>query len=274
MDYSASMPPGIAAFLAEPAFIGFNHADLAQPFAGLLHPEDTARAAEYAARYHRPLATDLLTPFEGIAAELSKPGYLQTETGWGILPNGAATVAVLTPMPNVAAHMWDWWFSWHSAASARYKIWAPAEHLVALWKDGEGEHPGEKSYIGRTSLIKEHIGSVLLEGAIRFVEPASIGFLPEAFDGTVICGRAGEVLAPVEHTWLIHQLRNTETGCEMRSRFFLGQDPQFTHNGAPLPPPDPAVQRPGPVPAELLVHCATEMHHLAGILRQLYEMYH
>jgi hypothetical protein len=268
---SAAAPdPGIARFRATEAYLGYRAPDSARPYAAYLCGEDEARSAGIAAAHARPAPAALFAPFAGIAEALSAPGYLPVETGWTVLADGPAVVAMHTKMPNARADMWDWWFAWHGSEAARYKLWAPSDHLYAGWRDGDGERPGGKSYIGRTSLIKERIGSIYLEGAIRFVEPQSIGFIPGAFDGTVICGRAGEVGAPIEHTWLIHQLRNTDDGCEMRSRFYLGQDPVFTTTGAALPPPDPAQPRPGPVPAELLAHCAKEMHHLAGFLPDLY----
>lgn len=267
-----AVAPGLAAYEADPATFGLAANDLAEPYARFFRPEDKARSAGFM-KYAAPLPQGSLEAFADVAAALSRPGYLPVETGWCVQPNGVATIAVLTPMPGVTPAMWDWWFAWHGCAPGRYKLWAPSEHLAAFWRDGEGERPGHKSYIGRTSLIKEHIGSVYLEGAIRFTDPAEIGFIPGAFAGTVICGRAGEVRAPVEHTWLIHQVRAVPGGAEMRSRFYLGQDPVFTHTGAPVPEPGPGGQKPGPKPAELLVHCATEMHHLAGFLPELYGLY-
>ena len=267
-QHDPNSAPGVAAFQALPAYLGFQDTDLTEPYARFLCAEDAARAAEIAAQHRTPLAPDVFPAFADLAAELSRPGYGAHETGWSVRADGVCVVAALTPMPGVNAAMWDWWFSWHGAASSRYKIWSPAAHLVARWKDGDGDRPGLKSYIGRTSLIKEMIGSTRLKGAIRFVDPASIGFAPDAFDGTVICGRAGEVDLPVEHTWLIHQLRNTDDGCEMRSRFYLGQDLMI--NGMPIPARPPGQSRPGPNPVELLEHCALEMHHLAGFLPELY----
>lgn len=267
---SPAQPASISAFHALPAYYGYRADDAEMPYAHFLQSEDHVRAAQIGMAHRSPVPPQTITPFAEVAASLSSPGYLAHETGWCGLAGGACAVAVYTAMPGVRAAMWDWWFAWHGSESARYKLWAPAAHLAAFWKDGAGDAAGAKSYIGRTSLIKETIGSVYLEGAIRFVEPASIGFMPGAFDGTVICGRAGEVDAPIEHTWLIHQVRNTPDGCEMRSRFYLGQDPMLTTTGATLPPPAPDRPRPGPIPVELLEHCATEMHHLAGFLPELY----
>ncbi len=267
-QHSENPEPGFATFHAQPAYLGFRDADFAQPYARFLRDEDAARAARIAAQHRTALAPDRYPAFADLPASLSRPGYGAHETGWSIQDSGTCVVAVHTPMPGVDAAMWDWWFSWHGGDSSRYKIWSPAAHLVASWRDGAGERSGLKSYIGRTSLIKEMIGRTYLQGAIRFVDPASIGFAPDAFDGTVICGRAGEVDKPIEHTWLIHQVRNTDQGCEMRSRFYLGQDP--TINGTKLPAHPPGQPRPGPIPIELLEHCATEMHHLAGFLPELY----
>ncbi|MDE8344981.1 MAG: hypothetical protein POH28_02220 [Acidocella sp.] len=260
----------ISEFHAETVYAGYREADANSTYARFLKPEDPGWAEAITQACALPLPTEEITPFTEIAATLSRPGYLPHETGWGALANGTGFVSAHTPMPGVRPDMWDWWFSWHGSESARYKLWAPSEHFVAHWRDGDGERPGLKSYIGRTSLIKENIGSTFLQGAIRFVDPAVVGFVPGAFDGTVICGRAGEVDAPVEHTWLVHQVRATQDGCEMRSRFYLGQDPQFTHTGEPLPKPPPGAPRPGPVPLELMRHCLTEMHHLAGFLPVLH----
>ncbi len=260
---------GVAAFRALPAYLGYRAGDAALPYERFLQPEDSNRSAQISAAHRLPLPQDAIEPLSELASALSRPGYLAHEIGWCPLSSGALAVAVHTAMPGVRAAMWDWWFAWHGSASARYKLWAPGAHMAAFWKDGQGERAGAKSYIGRTSLIKEMIGSVYLEGAIRFVEPASLGF-PADFDGTVICGRAGEVGAPVEHTWLIHHVRNTPDGCEMRSRFYLGQDPVLTTTGAPLPPSPRDQPQGGPIPAELLVHCTTEMHHLAGFLPALH----
>jgi hypothetical protein len=271
---SAAAPllaPGVAKFRSADIYPGYRDADFARPFAKYLTGEDTVREAVIVAAHAAPRPAAGFQPFSGVAASLCALGHLPVETGWCSLPSGGAVVAVHTAMPGLRAEMWDWWFAWHGSEPARYKLWAPSAHYAAIWRDGEGERPGYKSYIGRTSLIDEDIGRVHLRGAIRFVEPASIGFPPDAFDGTVICGRAGEIEVPIEHTWLIHQVRNTADGCEMRSRFYLGQDPVNTATGQSLPKAPPEAPRPGPIPAELLVHCAVEMHHLAGFLPALYQ---
>src|SRR4051794_30174271 len=41
-------------------------------------------------------------------------GYDEVETGYCVLPNGAAYVAVNNKFPGVTLDMINWWFAWHS----------------------------------------------------------------------------------------------------------------------------------------------------------------
>lgn len=261
---------GLSAFTAAVTYPGYRVEDHAHSFSRFLAPLDRIRSAELRALHAEPLNSGLFQTFNEIPAALSAPGYLPIETGWTVFPNGSAVVAVHTPMPGVSPIMWDWWFSWHGSDAARYKLWHPDEHLFAIWKDGDGERPGRRSYVGRVSLIKEFIGETYLEGALHFVPPESLGFEAGTFRGTVICGRAGEVHVPVEHTWIIHQVRETPEGAEMRSRFYLGESPRNSITGESL---QPVAAKAGPKPLELLGHCAEEMHHLAQFLPELYRAF-
>ncbi len=60
------------------------------------------------------------------------------------------------------------------------------------------------SYIGRTSLVTEYIGSELTRVAIQFVEPAVLGHA-----GVAITARVGSPDVPVDIGWLVHQIRPT-----------------------------------------------------------------
>lgn len=231
--------------------------------------------------FNGPVPLGEVTPLEQYGESIARQGYLPMETGWAVLPDGGVHVAVLTRMPRVKAHMWDWWFSWHGTDPSRYKLWHPESHFYATWADNRGDlsSTDPKSYIGRTSLIDEYVGGILLQGSVRFVDPAELSVDAEAFDGTVICGRAGGVMNPVEYGWLMHQVRNTSNGAEMRSRFYLGTA-QSLRAGLPddvaqslkregLPPPGmPHAER---FAMSLLYHCAQEMNHLGRFLPELYE---
>jgi hypothetical protein len=218
------------------------------------------------------LAPPLFTSVEDVGAMAE--GDEPVETGFAVHPDGSITVNALTPMPGVTPAMWDWWFGWHGCDDRRYKLWHPRAHLSAQWADGGDDI----AYVGRTSHVVEYLGSTLAHAAIRFVPPAELGLdLP---DGEVaICARTGSSQHPVDLGWLVHHVRPTEGGSEMRSRFWLGG-----RHTAPRRP-NPVLDRVVPPVANrmvgldaraasaLLVHCAQEMAHLAARLPALHERF-
>jgi hypothetical protein len=224
------------------------------------------------------LAPELLPPVER-AADLQRPGYALVETGFVLAPDGAARIATLTRMPGVAPALWDWWFAWHGSEAQRYKLWHPRAHVGVGWAD---RHNDLAHYVGRTSHVVEYVGSTLFRIAIRFVPPASLGFDEQRLSAAgevAICARAGLSGAPMDTGWLVHHLRPVEGGCEMRSRFWIG--------GANVRPRGSSgtlggwigrlaarSARPTATQAnELLVHCAQEMSHLAGLLPEIHAMF-
>lgn len=202
------------------------------------------------------------------AAVLLEQGYEPVETGWTWSRKAGVRVNCLTPMPGVTPAMWAWWFAWHGADSDRYKLWHPRAHLAVQWADGGDERAG---YVGRTSRVVEYLGARRMRFAISFMAPETFGL-----DGTVlarrgevaICARAGLDGSRFTSGAMIHQLRPTSDGCEMRSRFWmLGEDLRIGRLGpvmTRLIPPQRSEAE------ALLVHCAEEMGHLAAILPALY----
>jgi hypothetical protein len=221
-----------------------------------------------------PSAADAIPSVKEVRSLLA-PGYSPLETGYTLQPDGSLRVAVLTPMPDVSPRMWDWWFGWHGSHDSRYKIWHPTAHLSAAWQDGGLE----EGYIGRVSMIQEYIGKSLEKANIAFCDPAELG-LPAAkladLDKEVfICARLGYTRLPLDFGWLVHQVRRTEGGAEMRSRFWLG-GPHVALRGGP-PFASRILQRLARLPQkqaiELLQHCGEEMNHLAGVLPDLYSKF-
>ena len=90
-----------------------------------------------------------------------------------------------------------------------------------------------------------------------------------------ICARLGSPDLPVDVGWLIHHVRPTPGGSEMRSRFWMGGamvQVRARNSGIRLADRvvRPVAARMLPDPRDLLVHCAQEMNHLAGFLPELH----
>lgn len=262
------------AFTAIDARIGLHGLERDLPYAYFFEP-GIAPVQDQAAEALRkgPVPHETFTSFESYAEEMLRPGYLPVETGWTLFPDGVMGVAVLTRMPGVRAEMWDWWFAWHSEEPQRYRLWHPEAHMVAHWAQSLPEAPlldHRERYIGRTSLVREIIGGIDMSLAIRFIDPDQVGVPAGSFDGTLIYGRTSPVDNPIEGGCLLHQVRNTPDGCEMRSRFYRNLNPACIGLPAGSPSADAAVRVRGP---GLLEHCAQEMNHLGRFLAELHRAF-
>ena len=265
----------------EARYLGYRAADLAQPYAKYMKAQvDPPQAHVAPALSAGPTPASQIPPRSRVVAELQQPGYRPIETGYGKLASGEIWVACLTDMPRVDPAMWDWWFAWHSAESARYKLWHPEAHAYADLRLDRSARTGltdREKYVNDTSYVDEAIGGHMDQLAISFQDPARYGFTPGAIDGTVICGTVGTALLPVNVGVLFHQVRRTATGSEMRSRFYLnvsgtrGLDTNAiacaVRRGAILPQQVLFDVKYG---AALLRHCAEEMNHLAQFLPELH----
>ncbi len=250
--------------LANSAYAGFFNSDMA-PL-----PEAVREAV-----LTGPIAQELM-PGIGAVQSFVKDRSAGIDTGFTYCSDGETRVFDLTKMPGVSPEMWKWWFAWHGSEDLRYKLWHPRAHVSASWADGKGE---TGDYVGRTSYVVEYIGAELLHGAIRFVRPSTLGIDEEelARSGAIaICARIGPQSPAIDAGWLVHHVYPVSGGSEMRSYFWLGGRHISSRSGNGLATGlirlmakvFPKATR---VPAaELLVHCAQEMGHLASILPGLY----
>jgi len=200
-------------------------------------------------------------------------GYFEVENGYCLNADGSAYVSVLTDMPNVTPEMWHWWFGWHGDSSEKYKLWHPEHHVSAEWKD---KVEGKIAYMDRVSHVVEYIGSTKGAAAIQFQKPSLIGlpdFDSQTSDAVYVVARIGLSDVPINFGWLVHQVRKTETGSEMRSRFWFG-GPHYAGRNGLVNLFVPIIRRLRKIPeeqaADMFIHCHQEMSHLAKFLPDLY----
>ena len=178
------------------AYLGYRDGDADTDYGAFFDPEMAALPGHVVtALQHGPQADQVLLEFDR-AAMLLDEGYQPTETGYGWLRTGGFQVSVRTDMPGVTPQMWQWWFGWHGSQTRRYKLWHPRAHASARWADGGGDG----SYVGRTSLIEEYLGSAYAKAAIRFSSPLSSGW------------RRRPTRSPSAHVWVRRRLRSTSDG--------------------------------------------------------------
>ena len=250
-------------------YTGYLAADYAAPYAKF-YRDSVEPVQGHVAGAIAASPVDHLPPLD-MVSQMLQEGYQPVETGYVAAPDGSLRVAVHTAMPGVTPRMWEWWFGWHGCRDNRYKIWHPLAHCSAQWQDGRDD----VAYIGRTSHVVEYIGDTLARANVRFVHPEELG-LPAATDEQVfICGRLGYTRFPLDVGWLVHQVRRTADGAEMRSRFWLaGPHIQIRAGGTMAKGLSGLLQRVVRLPerqaADLLQHCAEEMNNLASFLPAIY----
>jgi hypothetical protein len=260
--------------------LGFTDKERAtSPVARFFHPEMAPLPAHVREALLTGAVAHELLPSIGGARDLQQCGYWPVETGYTLAPDGSARVFVLTQMPGVTPAMWDWWFAWHGSHAERYKLWHPRAHVHVAWKDG---HDDLAHYVGRLSQVVEYIGATRMNLTIRFVPPSALGLdetLLASRGETAICARGSIAGTPMETGWLIHHVRLVPSGSEMRSRFWIAGENIRPRNmqGAMGAAIGRAASRfagfTSTQAAELLVHCAQEMNHLAAFLPALYSTF-
>ncbi|PXW91971.1 hypothetical protein C7444_12818 [Sphaerotilus hippei] len=290
---SADRAPIPASYDIEARYLGYRTEDHAKPYAKYFQKcalPIQAHARE--AMITGPVAAEYGIRLSNAADMLARPGYLPQETGYTLNSDGHIVVSVLTKMPGVTGEMWDWWFGWHGAETARYKLWHPDAHVYTGMGEDRSQIPGlsdRQKYINNVSYVDEYLGASFSPLTVRFVDPQSVGFAPSKPGNTVIVARGGLTPLPLSFAWLIHQVRATPDGSEMRSRFFancvevLNLPSRSTHSATGKIMTLPVVnglantilssknfvklREFGP---DMMFHCAQEMNHLASFLPELY----
>ncbi|MBU0994827.1 MAG: hydrolase [Proteobacteria bacterium] len=217
-----------------------------------------------------PISPDQALAFENIN-DLANPGYLEVENGYGILEDGSAYVAARTEMPGADMEMIQWWFWWHTLKNIRYKIWCPGDHYAIgakyLDRYADPTLSPEEKITDNPHYPVEDVGLGILALSISFVPPETFGFDTSAFENNgvegAICGIVGIKLfgVTIDHTYMCHLFRKTDTGLELRSRFWLG---------AKLDPAWRKIIFNEDAALGVMEHCSREYNHLASFLPDIY----
>lgn len=203
--------------------------------------------------------------------QLLEPGYLALESGVVWHEGGGCTIAAYTRMPGSRAKMLDWWFGWVGGTD-QYKLWHPVDHLFSDWEDRV-----DGNYYGAKHLVHETLGGdgEVHKLRIHFRDPHEVfdnaGY--DAVDGVAVCARPGSLERPVNLGHMVHFARNTDYGCELRTRFWLGD---VHHQDLESELPDEAKQAvlnnvlTPDFATRLHRHATEEMGYLADLLPVLY----
>ena len=203
--------------------------------------------------------------------QMLKPGYLPLESGIVWHEDGGVTIAAYTRMPRCRAKMVHWWFGWLGGTD-QYKLWHPVDHLFSDWEDRV-----DGNYYDAKHLVHETLGGdgEVHKLRIHFRDPHEV-FDPAGYDkvdGIAVCGRPGSLEKPVNLGHMVHFARNTDYGCELRTRFWLGE---VHHQDLDTELPDDAVAavRSNVLTDDLATrmhrHATEEMGYLADLLPVLY----
>jgi 2,4-diacetylphloroglucinol hydrolase len=175
---------------------------------------------------------------------LLEPGYLDGETGYCELANGAAYVASLVPFPECTGEMLSWWFWWHAVEPARYTLWYPYNHVRVRSSSPERlTQPGlghAERYLGTSHHVVEYIGPKKVDILIDFIDPAELGMDTSRFDDAGIvahaCAHVRSTRPRARIVTMLHLARATRDGLELRSRYWIGDDVRLEVAGRQVRP--------------------------------------
>ncbi len=210
--------------------------------------------------------------------ELLKPGYLDGELGYCILPDGTGYMANHIKMPKATPEMFFWYSVWFAFEDLRYKIWYPAAHYAVETPEDQKEillddslSWAERTMIKRTLI--EDVGAGHPERIpVISLTPEQAGFDPEAFEKSGIKAWAFSPGGqdPID-IMLYHTFRDLpEGGCELRTRCWFGYG--FKNEKPAKTLPD-GMKIPDEIPMGAWIHNIKEYSRYRELIPKLYEEY-
>jgi len=149
--------------------------------------------------------------------QLLQPGHLPMETGYYCLPNGQMYVAVLTRMTGCKAKWVEWWFKSHvipkddqrKRKTDLFPVRIPKKDMEFILN---AEHEGK--YVMDKELTNKKVEFV---NPVKYFDKSSLNQ-----DGVRVVMCVDEYFADGSNAGhVIHMVRNTVFGCEMRSHFWI-----------------------------------------------------
>ncbi len=212
--------------------------------------------------------------------ELLNDGYDKVETGYCVLPNGAAYVAVNNKFPGVTLEMINWWFAWHGLEDLRYMLWFRKGHYGIAISDGDRAKILDPStsmlekFQGRDHYVIEDTGNGPEDIKISFLPPEELGFDMNKFNSKAVTVVGGNGVSqahsggPKAPAIMLHLFREIPGGVESRTRFWMGYH-MIDKKPCKLLPE--GIQVPIQAPMGLAFHNVEEYSNLAAILPSLYK---
>lgn len=210
--------------------------------------------------------------------DLMKPGYLDVETGYTVMPDGSGFAATLVNMPGVTPEMLDWWFNWHPLEGLRYALWCPIAHTGISVKNPSqhldaSDVPLKERNYGSTHYPVEGFN---VQGAdkirIDFFSPEDFGLDMSLFKEPQIsrayCANVTIDAIRVPFNAFFHAVREVEGGVEFRSRYWVWQTMK---KGRPVKVKLPSPHKMTDLARNNCLHSLTEYNNLASFLPQLYQ---
>ncbi|PLB43459.1 hypothetical protein P170DRAFT_480431 [Aspergillus steynii IBT 23096] len=266
-------------------YLGYRDSDYRTPWAKYFNDTQPVLSPELVSGLEEsPYPGSLAVNITAASQALNSPGYLKLENGYSFLPDGSLTLNIRSDVPsNVTGEMLDFWFSWHTNDTSKYKLWNPGAHQYAAIKPlspGKSAQPVfADRYWNVTSFVDEYIGLTPYKLSIGFFDPELMGFsktnensgvlgMVSAFVSLLSYSEQDEPeeakhgLTPLSAV-LVHQLRAKPDGCghEVRSRFWFGNLLVLGMSVA---------GGPKRLAHDLSVHCFNEMSHLGTFLPDLF----
>ncbi|MCD7866567.1 MAG: phloretin hydrolase [Clostridiales bacterium] len=213
--------------------------------------------------------------------KLFDPGYLPDEKGIFPTADGGKLVANNTQFPGVTGEMMQWWFAWHGLDPLRYAIWDPYDHygLDISYEDRAKlldptlslrEKCCDIQHVVKESLVMGDAPATLF---LDFKKPEDMGY--DALKiGTDACSFFVVANVGIESPMgrvpivMTHMTRDTEYGCELRSRFWMGYN---IINGEAKYLMPGGMEFPIEMAHQLLGHNFNEFTNLSEILASVYE---